>query len=120
MGVYCSDPSELPLRLHWVAILYGSVRPSLAITGGVHRAEDVVKCMMAGAQVAMMTSALLQNGVRYPRRLLDELAHWMTEHEYKSIQQMRGSMSYRAVPNPGAFERSNYMKMLSSYALRIR
>ena len=115
-----SNSSELPLRLHWVAILYGSVRLSLAITGGVHRAEDVVKCMMAGAQVAMMTSALLQNGVRYPHRLVEELAHWMTEHEYESIQQMRGSMSYRAVPNPSAFERSNYMKMLSSYALRVR
>jgi dihydroorotate dehydrogenase (fumarate) len=115
-----SDPCELPLRLHWVAILYGSVRPSLAITGGVHRAEDVVKCMMAGAQVAMMTSALLQNGVRYPHRILEGLVRWMTEHEYESIQQMLGSMSYRAAPNPGAFERSNYMKMLSSYALRVR
>jgi dihydroorotate dehydrogenase (fumarate) len=115
-----SDPCELPLRLHWVAILYGSIRPSLAITGGVHRAEDVVKCMMAGAQVSMMTSALIQNGVRYPRRMLDDLVRWMTEHEYESIQQMRGSMSYRAAPNPGAFERSNYMKMLSSYALRAR
>jgi dihydroorotate dehydrogenase (fumarate) len=115
-----SDPCELPLRLHWVAILYGSIRPSLAITGGVHRAEDVVKCMMAGAQVAMMTSALIQNGVRYPRRILDDLTHWTTEHEYESMEQMRGSMSYRAAPNSGAFERNNYMKMLSSYALRIR
>jgi dihydroorotate dehydrogenase (fumarate) len=115
-----SDPCELPLRLHWVAILYGSIRPSLVITGGVHSAKDVVKCMMAGAQVAMMTSALIQNGVRYPRRMLDDLVRWMTEHEYESIQQMRGSMSYRAAPNPGAFERNNYMKMLSSYALRIR
>ena len=113
-----SDSSELPLRLHWVAILYGSVRSSLAITGGVHRAEDVVKCMMAGAQVAMMTSALIQNGVRYPHRMLDDLTSWMTEHEYESVQQMCGSMSYRAVSNPAAFERSNYMKMLSSYALR--
>jgi dihydroorotate dehydrogenase (fumarate) len=115
-----SDPCELPLRLHWVAILYGSVRPSLAITGGVHRPEDVVKCMMAGAQVAMMTSALIQNGVRYPHRLLEDLVRWMTDHEYESIQQMRGSMSYRSAPNPRAFERNNYMKMLSSYALRIR
>jgi dihydroorotate dehydrogenase (fumarate) len=115
-----SDPCELPLRLHWVAILYGSIRPSLAITGGVHRAEDVVKCMMAGAQVSMMTSALIQNGVRYPRRMLDDLVRWMTEHEYESMEQMRGSMSYRAAPNSGVFERNNYMKMLSSYALRIR
>ena len=115
-----SDPCELPLRLHWVAILYGSIRPSLAITGGVHRAKDVVKCMMAGAQVAMMTSALIQNGVRYPRRILDDLTDWTTEHEYGSMEQMRGSMSYRAGPNPGAFERNNYMKMLSSYALRAR
>ena len=115
-----SDPCELPLRLHWVAILYGSIRPSLAITGGVHSAKDVVKCMMAGAEVAMMTSALIQNGVRYPRRMLDDLVRWMTEHEYESMEQMRGSMSYRAAPNSGAFERNNYMKMLSSYALRIR
>jgi dihydroorotate dehydrogenase (fumarate) len=115
-----SDPCELPLRLHWVAILYGSIPPSLAITGGVHSANDVVKCMMAGAQVAMMTSALIQNGVRYPRRILDDLTHWTTEHEYESMEQMRGSMSYRAAPNSGAFERNNYMKMLSSYALRIR
>jgi dihydroorotate dehydrogenase (fumarate) len=115
-----SDPCEIPLRLHWVAILYGSIRPSLAITGGVHSAKDVVKCMMAGAQVAMMTSALIQNGVRYPRRILDDLTHWTTEHEYESMEQMRGSMSYRAAPNSGVFERNNYMKMLSSYALRIR
>jgi len=115
-----SHPCELPLRLHWVAILYGSVRPSLAITGGVHRAEDVVKCLMAGAQVVMMTSALMQNGVRYARRVLDDLVGWMTDHEYESAEQMRGSMSYRAAPDPGVFERSNYMKMLSSYALRIR
>lgn len=115
-----SDSSVLPLRLHWVAILYGSVQLSLAVTGGVHGAEDVVKCMMAGAEVAMMTSALIQNGVRYPHRLLEELINWIVEREYESIQQMRGSMSYRAVPNPGAFERSNYMKMLSSYALRAR
>jgi dihydroorotate dehydrogenase (fumarate) len=115
-----SDSSELPLRLRWVAILYGSVRSSLAITGGVHSAEDVLKCVMAGAQTAMMTSALIQRGVRYPHRVLDHLATWMTEHEYESIQQMRGSMCYRAAPNPGAFERSNYMKMLSSHALRAR
>jgi len=115
-----SHPSELPLRLHWVAILYGSIRSSLAITGGVHSAEDVVKCMMAGAQVAMMTSALLQNGVRYPHRVLEDLIHWMTEHEYESLEQMRGSISYQAAPNPGVFERSNYMKVLSSYALRLR
>lgn len=115
-----SDPCELPLRLHWVAILYGSIRPSLAITGGVHRAEDVVKCVMAGAQAAMMTSALIKNGVRYPGRILEALIDWMTEHEYESIQQMRGSMSYRAVPNPAPFERNNYMKMLSSYAIRAR
>jgi dihydroorotate dehydrogenase (fumarate) len=102
-----SDPCELPLRLHWVAILYGSIRPSLAITGGVHRAKDVVKCMMAGAQVVMMTSALIQNGVRYPRRMQDDLVRWMTEHEYESMEQMRGSMSYRAAPNSGAFERNN-------------
>ena len=115
-----SEPNELLLRLHWAAILFSRVRPDLAITGGVHSAEDVLKALMAGASVAMMASVLLKNGSRYVRRVLDDLTRWMSENEYDAIRQMQGSMSHRSVPNPAAFERGNYMKVLSSYALRLR
>lgn len=113
-----SQPHELLLRLHWVAIIFGHVKADLAITGGVHSPEDILKCMMAGARVAMMTSALLQNGIEHASRVLDDLTRWMDEHEYDSIQQMQGSMSYRSAPNSAAFERGNYMRVLSSYVLR--
>lgn len=115
-----SEPHELLLRLNWVAILYGRVRPSLAVTGGVHSAEDVLKSLMAGASVAMMTSALLKNGPRFVHRVLDDLARWISENEYDAVLQMQGSMSHQSVPNPAALERGNYMKVLSSYALRPR
>jgi len=113
-----STPHELLLRLHWIAVLYGTVRADLALTGGVHSATDVVKAMMAGAKVAMMTSALLKRGATYLDTMLTELLLWMGEHEYDSIKQMQGSMSRNAVPQPAAFERANYMKVLGSYAMR--
>ena len=113
-----SNPHELLLRLHWMAMLYGAVKADLAITGGVHTAQDVVKSMMAGARVAMMTSALLKHGIGYLDTVLTELLQWMDEHEYDSIRQMQGCMSRNAVPQPAAFERANYMKVLSSYAMR--
>jgi dihydroorotate dehydrogenase (fumarate) len=113
-----SDSSELLMRLHWVAVLCGAVRADLAITGGVHTAEDVLKSMMAGARVAMMTSALLRHGAGYPAQVLAGLTAWMEQHEYVSIAQMQGSMSQRNVAEPAAFERANYMKVLSSYALK--
>ena len=113
-----SSPHELLLRLHWIAVLYGQVKADLALTGGIHTATDVVKAMMAGAKVAMMTSALLKRGINYIDTLATELLIWMGEHEYDSIQQMQGSMSRNAVPQPAAFERVNYMKVLSSYSVR--
>ncbi|MGA1984032.1 MAG: dihydroorotate dehydrogenase-like protein [Acidobacteriaceae bacterium] len=113
-----SRPEELLLRLHWVAILYGEVRADLAITGGVHSAEGVLKSIMAGAQVAMTTSALLAKGIAHLTTMQNDLVRWMEEHEYESIRQMRGSLSRRAVPDPSAFERGNYIKTLSSYTLR--
>ena len=113
-----SNPHELFLRLHWVAVLYGAVKCDLAVTGGVHTAQDVVKSMMAGARISMMTSALLKKGIGYFDTVLTELLQWMGEHEYDSIRQMQGSMSRNAVPQPAAFERANYMKVLSSYAMR--
>jgi len=113
-----STSYELLLRLHWVAILHGKVRPDLAITAGVHTSYDVLKAMMAGAQVAMMTSALLKRGVDYIGTVLGELKTWMEEHEYESIRQMQGSMSQKAVADPKSFLRGNYVKVLSSYAPR--
>ena len=113
-----SHPSELLLRVHWVAILFGQVRADLAVTGGVHGSAQVLKAMMAGARVAMMTSALLQYGIGHLGRVRADLLDWMEGHEYASIAQMQGSMSYRSVSDPAAFERANYMKVLSSYALR--
>lgn len=110
-----STPQELLLRLHWAAILFGNVRSDIAITGGVHGAEDVVKCMMAGARVAMSTSALLLNGVGWIQQTLSDLAIWLEKHEYESIRQMQGSMSAARVVNPSAFERGNYMRVLGSY-----
>ena len=113
-----SSPHELLLRLHWIAVLYGRVDADLALTGGVHSATDVVKSMMAGAKVAMMTSALLKRGIGYLDTVTTELLVWMGEHEYDSIRQMRGSMSRNAAPQPEAFERVNYMRMLGSYSMR--
>ena len=113
-----SVPAELLLRLHWVAILFGNSRADLAITGGVHSAQDVLRSIMAGANVAMMASALLRNGPGHAAMVLREMTRWMEEHDYDSIQQMRGSMSHRSVSNPAALERSNYMRVLSSYNLR--
>jgi dihydroorotate dehydrogenase (fumarate) len=113
-----STPHELLLRLNWVAVLYGKISADLAITGGVHTGQDVLKSMMAGARVAMMTSALLRNGIGHLATVQTELLKWMEEHEYESIYQMQGSMSQRAVADPSAFQRANYVKVLSSYALK--
>jgi dihydroorotate dehydrogenase (fumarate) len=113
-----SRQEELLLRLHWVAILYGDVRADLAVTGGIHNAEGVLKSIMAGAQVAMTASALLSKGISHLTTMQNDLIRWMEEHEYESIRQMRGSLSRRAVPDPSAFERGNYIKTLSSYTLR--
>jgi dihydroorotate dehydrogenase (fumarate) len=113
-----SRPEELLMRLHWTALLYGHVRADLGITGGVHTASDVIKCVLAGAKATFMTSALLRNGVHHAAHVISEVDRWLDEHEFVSIQQMCGSMSRGAVPDPTAFERGNYMKVLSSYTLR--
>jgi dihydroorotate dehydrogenase (fumarate) len=113
--LHLSDSSELRLRLHWMAILSGRVRASLAVTGGVHTALDVVKATMAGAHVTQMVSALLIHGPGYLQTVLHDLAAWMEEHEWHSLAQMRGNMSLFKVPDPDAYERANYMLMLRSW-----
>ncbi len=110
-----STPHELRLPLRWTAILRGRIRASLAVTSGVHSARDVLKALLVGADVTMMASALLQRGPSHVRGVLTELNNWLTEFEYSSVEQMKGSMSQINSPDPSAFERSNYMKALISY-----
>src|SRR6266496_5690116 len=114
-----STSQELRLPLRWIAILYGRIQADFALTSGIHTAHDVLKAMMAGANVAMTTSALLENGIDRITQILQNLQRWMEEREYESITQMRGSMSQRAVGEPAAFERANYMKALASFDARL-
>ncbi|HJS18018.1 MAG TPA: dihydroorotate dehydrogenase-like protein [Anaerolineales bacterium] len=110
-----STSAELRLPLRWISILSGKIDTDFALTSGVHSHRDVVKAMMAGAKIAMMAATLLYYGEQYVGPLLSELEHWITEHEYESIQQMQGSMSQNSVKEPAAFERANYMKVLNSF-----
>lgn len=112
-----STSQEPRLRIRWVAILFGRIKADMAITGGVHTAEDALKAMMAGAKVAMMTSALLKNGIEHLSKVKSDMKKWMEEHEYESISQMQGSMSQKSVAEPAAYERANYMKILGSYLM---
>lgn len=110
-----SSSEELRLPLTWTAILCGKVAVDLAISGGVHNHEDVLKGLMAGARVTMMASELLQNGIDRINRILEGMAVWMEEYEYESVQQMQGSMSQMHVADSSVFERANYIKALQSW-----
>jgi dihydroorotate dehydrogenase (fumarate) len=110
-----STSAEMRLPLRWISILYGKVKADFALTSGIHTATDVLKAMMAGAKVAMLASHLLQNGEQAVGPILNDLETWMREREYESIRQMQGSMSQKSVREPAAFERANYMKVLSSW-----
>jgi len=110
-----STSAELRLPLRWISILYGKLNADFALTSGVHTYKDVLKSMMAGAKVSMMASHLVHNTEKVVPVMLRELENWMQEHEYKSIQQMQGSMSQKSVKEPAAFERANYMKVLNSF-----
>ncbi len=110
-----SDSNELRLPLRWIAILYGRVQADFALTTGVHDHIDVLKATMAGANVAMLASELLKNGVWRITDIVEAMTAWMVEHEYSSVAQMRGSMSQQHVADPDAFERANYMRTLQSF-----
>ncbi|MEJ5314162.1 MULTISPECIES: dihydroorotate dehydrogenase-like protein [Anaerolinea] len=110
-----STPAELRLPLRWVAILYGRVPCDLALTSGVHDAQAVLKAMMAGARVTMLASELLQNGLKRIEEILADMNAWMDTFEYESVRQMQGSMSQKAVAEPAAFERANYLKALQTF-----
>ncbi|HEX6437688.1 MAG TPA: dihydroorotate dehydrogenase-like protein [Candidatus Binatia bacterium] len=113
--LHLSDSSELLLRLHWMAILSGRIRASLAVTGGVHTALDVVKATMAGAHATQMVSALLAHGPIRIRAVFEDLVAWLEEHDWNSLGEMRGNMNLLKVPDPDAYERANYMLMLQSW-----
>lgn len=110
-----STPFANRLPMRWIAILHGRVKASLAATSGIHTAEDVLKLLMAGADVTMMCSALLRNGPGHVAHVLADMTRWMEEHEYESVEQMKGSMSHRSCPEPAVFERANYIRVLESY-----
>jgi dihydroorotate dehydrogenase (fumarate) len=110
-----SHSSEMRLPLRWVAILRGQIEASLAATSGIHGHKDVVKLLMAGADVTMITSTILRHGPEVVKKILDDLQEWLKEHGYRSVSQFKGGMSYKNCPNAAALERSNYMKALTSY-----
>lgn len=110
-----STSDELRLALRWIAILRGRVNASLAATGGAHTAEDVLKLLLAGADCVMLASSLLRKGPKHIATLVGGIEKWMSEREYASVEQMKGSLSQLSCPDPAAFERSNYMKALTSY-----
>ncbi len=114
-NVILSSPQALRLPLRWIALLYGRISANLAATSGIHSAEDVIKVMMVGANVAMMTSALLKNGIDHLQTVENGVAEWMERREYVSIEQMRGSMSQINSEDPSAFERAQYMRSLTTY-----
>lgn len=114
-NVILSTPQAMRLPLRWIAILYGKIKADLAATSGIYTAPDVLKMLMAGANVTMMTSALLRYGIRHISKVLEEMIVWMEAHEYESVKMMQGSMSQKAVAEPAAFERANYIKALHSF-----
>jgi dihydroorotate dehydrogenase (fumarate) len=116
--LHFSTPSELLPRLHWAAILYGHLKLDLAISGGVHSAEDVLKGIMAGAGVTMMASAIHIHGIEHIARVLADMRYWLEKREYTSLWETRGCLSRRSVPDTSPFDRGNYIKTLSSYSLR--
>ena len=113
-NVLLSTPQALRLPLTWIGILYGRIRASLAATSGVHGPEDVIKLLMVGADVTMLCSTLLKNGINHLHHIEEGVLEWMEKREYESVQQMKGSMSQIRCPNPSAFERAQYMKAVKS------
>jgi dihydroorotate dehydrogenase (fumarate) len=114
-NVILSTPHALRLPLRWIAILYGRIRADLAATSGIHTAQDVIKMLMAGANVTMLCSVLLRHGINHIRLIEQGTRQWMEEREYESVRQMRGSMSQIHCANPAEFERAQYVRALQSF-----
>ncbi len=111
-----STPQEALLRIRWTALLYGRTEMSLAVTGGFHRAPEIIKALLAGADVVHLCSVLLQHGVGHLSQILAEVKDWLGAHEYESIQQLKGSVSQKNAIDPSAYERANYVQILDNYS----
>ncbi|NJM72726.1 MAG: dihydroorotate dehydrogenase-like protein [Scytonema sp. RU_4_4] len=114
-NVLLSTPHSMRLPLRWIAILYGRIHANLAATTGIHTGKDVVKMLMAGANITMLCSVLLQHGINHIQVIEQQLREWMKEHEYESVKLMQGSMSQQHCPNPSAFERAQYMRAIQTF-----
>jgi len=114
-NVLLSTPMAMRLPMRWIAMLYGRIGANLAATSGIHRATDALKMLMAGADVTMVCSILLRRGIDHIRVIEREMGEWMEEHEYESVEQLKGSMSQKNCPDPSAFERAQYMRALQTY-----
>ena len=117
-NVMYSTPMAMRLPMRWIAILYERIGADLAATSGVHRGTDAVKMIMAGASVTMLCSSVLRHGIKHIRVIEQELRDWMDEHEYSSVEQMRGSLSQKYCADPGAFERAQYIRAVGVHTLR--
>ncbi len=114
-NILLSTPMAMRLPMRWIAMLHGRIGANLAATSGIHRATDVLKMLMAGADVTMLCSVLLRRGINHLQVIEREIREWMEEHEYESVEQLKGSMSQRNCPDPAAFERAQYMRALQTY-----
>jgi dihydroorotate dehydrogenase (fumarate) len=112
-----STPMAMRLPLRWVAILYGKLGANLAATSGIHRAVDVIKMLLAGADVTMLCSTIIRHGIPQIAMIERDLVDWLEEHEYESVAQIKGSLSQKNCAEPAAFERAQYMKALTGYSL---
>ena len=112
-NVLLSTPMAMRLPMRWIALLYGRIGPNLAATSGIHHGVDALKMIMAGADVTMLCSVLLRHGIDHIRVLEREMREWMEDHEYESVEQLKGSMSQKKCPDPSAFERAQYMRALA-------
>jgi len=114
-NILLSTPMAMRLPMRWIAMLYGRIGANLAATSGIHRATDALKMLMAGADVTMLCSILLRRGIEHIKVIEREMGEWMEEHDYESIEQLKGSMSQKNCPDPSAFERAQYMRALATY-----
>jgi dihydroorotate dehydrogenase (fumarate) len=114
-NILLSTPMAMRLPMRWIAMLYGRVGANLAATSGIHRATDALKMLMAGADVTMLCSVLLRRGIEHLKVIEREMREWMEEHEYESVEQLKGSMSQKNCPEPAAFERAQYRRALATY-----
>jgi dihydroorotate dehydrogenase (fumarate) len=110
-----STPADMRLPLHWIGILYGKIRANLAATSGIYQAQDVIKLVMAGADVTMLCSALMRHGITHIQRIEMDLVAWLEQRQHNSLRELKGIMSQENCPDPSAFERAQYVRGLSSY-----